>query len=93
MREAVLSWMGSTAKRLKPSADRLQSGSKPTPSYIVQRTGGGYNFVASQPLVSRLVRSPSSSPKKRQPADEVCLPHSSICASVSALQICRVSRQ
>ena len=87
MKDAVLNWMGSTVKRLKPSADRLQSGLKyePPPSYIVQRTGGGYNFVASQPLVARLVRSPSSSPKKRQPAAEVCLPRSSKRASESAL--------
>ena len=87
MKDAVLSWMISTVKGLKPSADRLQSGlqSKPTPSYIVQRTGGGYNFVASQPLVAQLARSPSSSTKKRQPAAEVCLPCSSKRASESVL--------
>lgn len=86
--EAVREWLSSTQRpALRDTQLVLTSTSQPgPPNYLVQRTGGGYSFVATQPLVERLSRSPSKSPRRQKLTARQVL--SAPCATLRGRQVC-----
>jgi len=66
--EAMIDWADTSRASLGKGGGtatrRGRSKKAEEPTFMVQRTGGGYSFVATAPLVTKLLRSASSSPTR-----------------------------